>query len=447
MLNTIVFIITSQSALLTWLFFCFAMRKTITKRQIWIWFGLTIVAELVGLGLMAAGPTWPKGVPAILPFFVVNSLMLTWVTRINWITVVPLLVIFDSFRRFVGGVLGLIIQFFLTPTLTIYTRTIFDKKFNLAMELNQLMAVLLAMILFPIFGLIAGRLNKRYHVIDRLVVLRPDGSDYTLVAIYFMVYFVSLSAALDQKLQFLTDLTMSLGMLLGGFYYYLVLSRFEQSRSEQLLENLRGYDASVSRMNEEMHKVSHDYQNILLGLSYFVRRSNDKELQHYFAQVTHDNNQRIESSSDGEIERLRYLNSGYVKGLLYSKLLEAEKRHIKFEVRINEEIKLREERSVDLVRIFGNVLDNALDAAFESDKHVKLSAAPSEKCNVFQVTNTIPHDVTFDLTKASQVGVSTKRGHMGIGMSNIRRLAKQGITVEQTIDGNQFMTTIHVPKA
>lgn len=447
MLNTIVFLITSQSALLTWLFFSLAMRETITKRQVWTWFGLTLVAEAVGIGIMAWAPNWPHGFSSILPFFLINSLMLALTTKIKWVTVVPLLVIFDSFRRFVGGVSGLLIQFFLTPTLTIYTRSIFKSNFNLSMELNQLIAVAIGFIVFIILGLWAGRFSNRYLLLRRLIALQPDGSDYTLVAIYFVVYFVSLSAALQQKLQLLTDLTMILGMLLGGFYYYLVLSRSEQTRSEQLLENLRGYDASVSRMNEEMHRVSHDYQNILLGLSYFVRRSNDKELQQYFAQVTHDNDQRIASMSNGDIERLRYLSSGYVKGLVYSKLLEAEKRHIKFEVRINEEIKLREERSVDLVRIFGNVLDNALDAAADSDQLVKLSATPTDACNVFQVTNTIPKNAKIDLSHASQMGVTSKKGHMGIGMSNIRRLARQGIKVEQTIDGQQFTTTIHVPRA
>nr|WP_250161238.1 GHKL domain-containing protein [Furfurilactobacillus milii] len=150
---------------------------------------------------------------------------------------------------------------------------------------------------------------------------------------------------------------------------------------------------------------------------------------------------------NGDIERLRYLSSGYIKGLLYSKLIDAEKRQIKFDVRINEGIQLREERSIDLVRIFGNVLDNALDAAEESDKVVQLSAAPTEKCNVFRVTNMIPGDTTIDLSKVARFGVTTKQGHMGIGMSNIRRLARQGITVEQTIDDRQFVTTIHVPKA
>ncbi|WP_421017058.1 sensor histidine kinase [Furfurilactobacillus cerevisiae] len=447
MLNTIVFLITSQSALLTWLFFIFALRKTIQKKQVWVWFGLTLLAEAVAIGLMAVGPYWPKGISGILPFFLVNSVMLTWITKINWVTVVPLLVIFDSFRRFVGGVTGLIVQFFLTPTLTIYTRSVFQNNFSLVMELNQLIAVIIGLILFPLFGLWAGRLNNRYRVVDRLVVLRPDGSDYVLVAMYFSVYFIALSAALSQKLQFLTDFTLFLAMLLGAFYYYLVLSRFEQSRSEQLLESLRGYDASVSRMNEEMHRVSHDYQNILLGLSYFVKRSNDEEMQTYFAQVTHDNNQRLANMDNGDIERLRYLSSGYIKGLLYSKLIDAEKRQIKFDVRINEGIQLREERSIDLVRIFGNVLDNALDAAEESDKVVQLSAAPTEKCNVFRVTNMIPGDTTIDLSKVARFGVTTKQGHMGIGMSNIRRLARQGITVEQTIDDRQFVTTIHVPKA
>ncbi|HAT55783.1 MAG TPA: hypothetical protein DCW31_11220, partial [Lactobacillus sp.] len=362
-------------------------------------------------------------------------------------TTIPILIILNALTRFMGSVFGVLVQIVLMPNITVYARSIFSKQANLPMEIDQLLALVLTVLVLIPLAIWAGRLNIRYHFVERLQQLLIDGLDYTLVAIYFGVYFFALQVVLAQKLQLQADVTLLLGMILGVFYYYLILSRFEQLNNDKLIENLRGYDATVSHMNEEMHRFSHDYQNVLLSLSVFVKRSDDEELKQYFDQVVHDNQTRLQVLGNGDLERLRYVSGGYMKGLLYAKMLQAEQNNVQLQVKINEEILLRQERSVDLVRIFGNVLDNALEAAMISNHIVVLSAAPTEDHNVFQVINKIPAQDKLDLSKVSKEGVTTKNGHLGIGMANIRRLAKQDIEVDQVIADQRFTTTIKIPKA
>ncbi len=443
----IVTLITSQSALTTWLFFRIVFGKQMPRRQSWQWIGWILVAEVVGFAILGFLPKLPHAYASMLPFFVVNSIMLARTAKVKWLTTIPILIILNALTRFMGSVFGVLVQIVLMPNITVYARSIFSKQANLPMEIDQLLALVLTVLVLIPLAIWAGRLNIRYHFVERLQQLPIDGLDYTLVAIYFGVYFFALQVVLAQKLQLQADVTLLLGMILGVFYYYLILSRFEQLNNDKLIENLRGYDATVSHMNEEMHRFSHDYQNVLLSLSVFVKRSDDEELKQYFDQVVHDNQTRLQVLGNGDLERLRYVSGGYMKGLLYAKMLQAEQNNVQLQVKINEEILLRQERSVDLVRIFGNVLDNALEAAMISNHIVVLSAAPTEDHNVFQVINKIPAQDKLDLSKVSKEGVTTKNGHLGIGMANIRRLAKQDIEVDQVIADQRFTTTIKIPKA
>ena len=192
MLLTIVGLIANQSAMITVVFFCILFRKQISKRQAWLWFILTFLTEFISMGIAATWPNLPNVYEGMLPFFILNSLMLRWVSKLKLVNVVPILIIFNALGRFVGGVIGLLVELVLTPGLTIYTHSITSQYVTLNAELNQMIAMIFAFAIFIPLAFFASDADERFEFVSRLRKIRVDGFDYTLVSIYFIFYFLFL---------------------------------------------------------------------------------------------------------------------------------------------------------------------------------------------------------------------------------------------------------------
>ena len=115
-----------------------------------------------------------------------------------------------------------------------------------------------------------------------------------------------------------------------------------------------------------------------------------------------------------------------MKGLIFYKLIQAQRKGIDSYVSISPKMKSLSvgkdiEKSKTVCRIFGILLDNAIDAATESDeKRISLEMYRLDQKLVFVVMNTFKGD--FNVAKIQEKGYTTKgKGH-GNGLNYVRNI-------------------------
>ena len=97
--------------------------------------------------------------------------------------------------------------------------------------------------------------------------------------------------------------------------------------------------------------------------------------------------------------------------------------------------------TVDLARILGIFLDNAVEAALETDQPQMGLNIIQNQSGVSIIISNCFQDHGLMLNKLKQKGVSTKLGHQGIGLSNVQKILSSydNVLLETSIQRGCFM--------
>lgn len=116
-----------------------------------------------------------------------------------------------------------------------------------------------------------------------------------------------------------------------------------------------------------MRSFKHEYINLLSTLSGYIENDDMAQLKDYFYSEILPISQAF-SESDTRLGSLSHIGILEFKSLLSSKLIYAMESGINVELEITDPIRELPMKSVDLVRVMGIFLDNAIDAALNSSE-------------------------------------------------------------------------------
>lgn len=206
--------------------------------------------------------------------------------------------------------------------------------------------------------------------------------------------------------------------------------------------------SSVSTFEEWIEKeqfTRHEYKN---QLAVIYALSSEKEVKKKIEEII-DQNLNIK---DEEVNHLKDLPKGGLKGLLYYKTIVAENNKLKItvDVSIKEKgilQKLSKSKINSLAKIIGILYDNAIDAAKESKKKILLLEIYELKDRVnIVISNTFKK--TNIVNNRYEKGVSTKgKGH-GNGLYYLSNILSNNTWIEekQEIIDNYYIVTITIKK-
>lgn len=189
-------------------------------------------------------------------------------------------------------------------------------------------------------------------------------------------------------------------------------------------ENLQAYTGELEKLYRSMRSFKHDYVNILSTLSGYIEETDSAQLKDYFYKEIIPIS-RTFSESDTKLERLSFLEISELKSLLSSKLIHAMALGINVELELSEPIKDVPMKTIDLVRIMGIFLDNAIEAAAISDeKLLHLCLFKKTDCSMIILQNSALTP-TVPLTKLTEWGISSKGEQRGLGLHNAKKVLDQ----------------------
>lgn len=205
-----------------------------------------------------------------------------------------------------------------------------------------------------------------------------------------------------------------------------------QQQSEMQLEV---YSDLQQRYQNSMRTI-HDAKRHVRALESLIQSDHLAEAQQYKESLFQKLN---------ELQPSIQCDNPLLSAILNHVFLKAEQRHIALKMDLQGEEQLSMLAGVDLTTIVSNLLDNAVDAVSElpeEQRYIHFAVA-------FQMGEIMIHvenPTKNDLKREGNAVVSTKEGHLGLGLKNVEMVVKKykGDFKTDVKDGN-FVVAITIP--
>ena len=206
----------------------------------------------------------------------------------------------------------------------------------------------------------------------------------------------------------------------------------------------KNYIDGLECMIDESRSIRHDYKNILATMSGYLQEDDYTGLKKYF-----ENNIRdfcVSADKSGKIwSALADVQPMELKGFLYEKALRASSMQVDFQVVIEQGAVIRYPDMENLIRVFGNLLDNTIEAAAESeDKYITLHILKKESSVFFIIQNTFKEKP--DLEKIFEKGYTTKGDEHGNGLYFVKEYLEKRDDIYPifSIERNEFVQSLEI---
>lgn len=325
-------------------------------------------------------------------------------------------------------------------------------KFNVPIKNGPLIALVMVALDWSISLILVVLIKK--NILNRSFS-KDEKNIFTMQLAVFLT-FVYLFGEILRKMEVLGVFRLIMvGFLVAQFSFTIFLTylsikknqeKVELKNLKEQIEMMNAYTTDVEKNYQELRKFRHDYKNMLLGLK---AGKNESEINRdYLEQMMVYSHQMIDTSvmRFSGISQLRIVS---IKSLIITKLLQAEQAglNVNFECLIPiDKINMNE---VKLIRILGILLDNAIEAAGESqDKFLTILFIDSSNTIEISIENSYKGKLP-SIVKMNKEGFSSKGKDRGLGLANIQDIlstAKQ-TDVSYFSDNGVFVSTITIKKA
>jgi two-component system sensor histidine kinase AgrC len=158
------------------------------------------------------------------------------------------------------------------------------------------------------------------------------------------------------------------------------------------------------------------------------------------------NNELLKESNkiidkDKDLSLLKHIKINALKALISSKVINAYSHDVEIKIEISDDIYELSVSIIDICRIVGIILDNAIEAAVLFDtKNVHIAVIKNDEFTIFIINNSCLED-TPPIYKIYDKNFSTKGEGRGIGLKTVRHIIDEkysNITLNTKIENCTF---------
>ena len=366
---------------------------------------------------------------------VVLMIIIFFYSKVRWYSIV--IVLMSALLSYLTN--------FITLTISLYTEDIIHSIYLFTIS-HFLMFIILSLILAHLFKhlLIKLRysylyLSKKYYIIISFVL-----------AIAFIYFYIISQTNLQESnsLKFYAIIFVSVIVLLS--LVILLLSAFalremKYKRKLQEIEAYYEYTLRIESINNEMRKFRHDYVNILTTLSDYIREDDMPGLRKYFDEhiVPMKDKLKTRSIKMNGIEKLKVRE---IKGLITTKIIQAQEKRIPISIEVPDEIDRIDMNTVELSRIIGIIVDNAIEASENLEEPlINIAFIDNEESVTFIVMNKCSEDIP-KIHELFEQGFSTKGDNRGLGLSTLKELtdSNENVLLDTVIENGYFVQKVEI---
>ncbi|MBZ9606661.1 GHKL domain-containing protein [Clostridium estertheticum] len=222
--------------------------------------------------------------------------------------------------------------------------------------------------------------------------------------------------------------------------------RVKLKRETKEKQGIAEYSNMIEEMYGETRRFKHDYMNMLTPLKEYIDKADIEGLREFFYDNVIDMDKDIKWSNSN-IDKLKYIKVDGVKAILSTKLIKAAGLNIDIKVEIVEDIKNIAMNIMDLCRMLGILIDNAIEAA-QKCEYPKLYVCLVNKDNY--VTIVIENNFFGQKPKIHKIyeeGYSTNGKRRGLGLYSVKQIIDKkyhNAFLNTSIEGNMFVQELWI---
>lgn len=214
----------------------------------------------------------------------------------------------------------------------------------------------------------------------------------------------------------------------------------EKTKSD--LENEKLYNKTLNLLHDNIRCFKHDFNNIVQAIGGYISVNDMNGLRVYYRSLLDDckltNNLNV---LDPEI-----INNPSIYSLLTNKYYVATQKNIKMTFSIFTDLSKINFNIYEFSRMLGILLDNAIEAAEESEeKLIEIEFRSTPIKQLFIIKNTCK-DLNISTTKIFEKGYSTKEKNSGIGLWKVHTILSKNTDADlfTSISDNMFSQQLEV---
>ena len=366
---------------------------------------------------------------------VVLMIIIFFYSKVRWYSIV--IVLMSTLLSYLTN--------FITVAISLYTENIIH---------NIYLFTIFHLLIYVILSLILAHLFKHLLIKLRYIYLYISKRYYFIIsfvlAIAFIYFYIISQTNLQESnsLNFYAIIFVSITVLLS--LVILLLSAFalremKYKRKLQEIEAYYEYTLRIESINNEMRKFRHDYVNILTTLSDYIREDDMPGLRKYFNEniVPMKDKLKTRSIKMNGIEKLKVRE---IKGLITTKIIQAQEKRIPISIEVPDEIDRISMNTVELSRIIGIIVDNAIEASENLEEPlINIAFIDNEESVTFIVMNKCSDDIP-KIHELFEQGFSTKGDNRGLGLSTLKELtdSNENVLLDTVIENGYFVQKVEI---
>lgn len=371
----------------------------------------------------------------VIPMFTVIILYVCYLKRQDWLWNVfliifsyTLLVVVDNLTHFVWSIIG--------------------------MDLSIHWPIYM-LIDYPVFYVVCRLTSKKVVEIKRkyFLPLSPKiliilGADLILcMLIFVMNIMVTEQAGSPPRVLFTSIILYIAYVVLTFLIVATIVYEYETNANimmkQNSYDNLQEYMKQIEELYQNMRVFRHDYANVMLSVVGYIEENDMDGLKKYYDMEIFPISNLFNKEKD-VVAKLHNLDIIELKSLISVKINYALELKVEVNLEIIEKIDKVNMKSIDLVRIIGIFLDNAIEACQECEKpSIDLSIIKMDKDITFIVKNTYIKK-NIDYCKLGTLGISSKGERRGTGLYNVKTIinAYNNVIMDTEYE-NGYFTQLH----
>jgi signal transduction histidine kinase len=293
---------------------------------------------------------------------------------------------------------------------------------------NPLVLVIFFWPIILFFGIISYKLNKkRIHLGQRFYEFVTGHKSIFYLCLVLVLQLITVGALSASSINKKSNLTIlnflvAVSIILSFAVIYLVLNFYSKTKSQVFKKTEEMYIEQMNTLFTSIKSQRHDFLNNAQVMIAMLYRQDKEGLQGYLKEYI----QELQEISD-----IIIINEPAISALIQTKKIFADQQNIQFEFhfsgleKINMGIKI-----IDVVKILGNLLDNALDEVMklpEELRYVGIVCWIESRILCFNVSNSIKEVLnTEQVDRMFEANYTNKEyGHLGLGLAIVKQKVEQ----------------------
>ncbi|QUH21912.1 sensor histidine kinase [Alkaliphilus sp. B6464] len=221
--------------------------------------------------------------------------------------------------------------------------------------------------------------------------------------------------------------------------------RFKYEQKNRQYEHLMLYTELVDQLVMNFRKFRHDFNNIMATLNGYFENNDIEGLKEFYNKEILREYGKIDITDD--ISYINHIKNPAIRGVLSTKMVYAMQLGVEFKISILQDIDDMQIKTIDICRILGILLDNAIEEAMNTeDKIVSFGIMEDNQEISLVVSNTFKDKP--QINKIFTNSYSTKGVNRGMGLKILKEIIKSyhNVIINTLIDENLFVQEIIINK-